>query len=69
MQHLQSVICFGLRDTLQERSDKNTAREKEEKRRRSENECYVWINREEEGESKAVESKLEKERMGRANVF
>lgn len=44
-------------------------REKEEKRRRSENECYVWINGEEEGESKAVESKLEKERMGRANVF
>lgn len=69
MQHLQSVICFGPRDTLQERSDKNTAREKEEKRRRSENECYVWINGEEEGESKAVESKLEKERMGRANVF
>lgn len=67
MQHLQSVISFGLRDTLQEH--KNTTREKEEKRRRSENECHVWINREEEGESKAVESKLEKERMGRANVF
>lgn len=40
-----------------------------EKRRGSKNELHVWRSREEEGESEAVESKLEMEAMRRGNVF